>query len=527
MTRQALTRLLAATFAAQTLACSRAPTVSQTLFILNARDVEGLDPHTSGELFQTQTVLANLYEGLVALNAEMTLVPALAVSWSNPDDRTWDFELRPRVAFHTGETLTAEDVVFSLNRARTHPRATVRAALANLEGVEALSPSRVRLRTREPDASLVYSLRGVHILSRRFVETRGEGALAQTSCGTGAYRLAAREPGSWTELERFDGYWKGPPAVPRARFVARSYGDADVSRFVSPGGRFLFWAQPGTDLYKQALKEAVPHYGMSLSITYLSFDLRGPTTPAVRLASGEHRNPFLDASVREAIARSIDYEGLKRDAMGGEAFVPTQLIPTVILGFDPALKDPFQDKAEARRLMAGTPFHRGFDVDLHLRDLMARYAPPLSRDLEGIGIRTTVKTLPEGAFFEGARSGAFSLYVLRFSCRTGDAQEFFDKWAHSRDAKRGYGEFNFSYETNPIPGLDREIEEARRELHPPSRVLMLRRIMRRMVEARLAIPLLAEKNLVFMSPDVEWTPRPDAFLVMNELRFRESPSGAR
>ena len=73
-----------------------------TLYVLADRDVEGLDPHASGGVFQTQNLLANVYEGLVARDRDMRLVPALAVSWSNPDDRTWDFVLRPGVRFHDG-----------------------------------------------------------------------------------------------------------------------------------------------------------------------------------------------------------------------------------------------------------------------------------------------------------------------------------------------------------------------------------------------------------------------------------------
>jgi peptide/nickel transport system substrate-binding protein len=83
---------------------ARAP---DTLVVLADRDVEGLDPHTSGQVWQTQMVLSNVYESLVALDRTMALRPGLAVSWSNPDDLTWEFELRPDVSFQDGGRLAA------------------------------------------------------------------------------------------------------------------------------------------------------------------------------------------------------------------------------------------------------------------------------------------------------------------------------------------------------------------------------------------------------------------------------------
>ena len=81
------------------LACRNVASLPDTLVVFAERDVEGLDPHTSGQVWQTQMLLANVYESLVSLDAQMVPRPALAVSWSNPDDFTWEFEIRPGSAF--------------------------------------------------------------------------------------------------------------------------------------------------------------------------------------------------------------------------------------------------------------------------------------------------------------------------------------------------------------------------------------------------------------------------------------------
>lgn len=510
-------RLALCLVAAGCLAREPAP---NTLVILIARDVEGLDPHTAGGVWQTQTVLANLYEGLVAFDPEMRIVPALASAWTNPDDLTWEFQLRPGVRFHTGGTLEPEDVVYSLKRARDHPRSALRAALAKVEEISALPGGRVRIRTREPDASLAPRLRDVYVVSRRFTEANGDEALGARSCGTGPYLLVSRRAGTWVDLERFPSYWKGRASIPKARFLVRSYGEPDVGGWVPLTGRLIFGAERGTRLFERALKEAVPHFGPSLAVTYLSFDLRGPTTPRVRLPSGETRNPFIDPRVREAVALALDRARLRKDVASDHAYIPTQLVAPNVLGFDPSLPTPVEDKGRARRLMAETPFAGGFDVELDLRQAMARYGPPLLEQLGAAGIQVKLNALPEQDFFDRVSRGGSSLYVLRFSCRTGDAQEFFDKWVHSRDEARGYGQFNFSYRVNPVPGLDEVIEQARRELRPKVRLARLQEIMRRLMEARLAIPLLHERDVIFTSRDVEWEPRSDTFWLIYDARFR-------
>src|SRR3954453_13794043 len=77
----------------------------------------GLDPHAFGNQ-QTSAVHLELYEPLVDVDWKMNVEPSLALRWRLASPTVWRFELRPGVTFHGGEPLTAEDVVFSLTRAR-------------------------------------------------------------------------------------------------------------------------------------------------------------------------------------------------------------------------------------------------------------------------------------------------------------------------------------------------------------------------------------------------------------------------
>ena len=90
--------------------------VAQTVRIGNQGDALSMDPHSLNESLQL-SVTGNVYEGLVARDKDLRLVPALATSWKQTSPTVWRFELRKGVKFHDGKPFTADDVLFSFARA--------------------------------------------------------------------------------------------------------------------------------------------------------------------------------------------------------------------------------------------------------------------------------------------------------------------------------------------------------------------------------------------------------------------------
>ncbi|HEV8268835.1 MAG TPA: ABC transporter substrate-binding protein [Thermoanaerobaculia bacterium] len=506
--------LLAAVWLA---ACARPLPAPDTVAVLADRDVEGLDPHTSGQIWQTQNVLLNAYEPLVGVDAQMSVVPALAASWSSPDDVTWDFRLRPGVSFHTGGTVRAQDVAFSLLRARDHERSALKPTLSGVADITVLAPDLVRIRTSEPDPLLATKLREVFILSAAFVERHGEASLEEVSCGTGPFRIVSRERGAVVELRRFDGYWKGLPSISHLLFVARTFGDPALEKVVPKEARLVFWVPPGSALFESCRRSYDLHVTPSLSVTYLAFDLERDTPAGVTLPPGAKGNPFRDPDVREAMARTIDPEAFLAADAGTAA---SQFVPPGVFGFDPTLPPLKPDREEARRHLARSGFPRGFDVDLDVRKMQDRYAAPIARGLLSVGITARVNALPEAEFFAKLAERRSASYVLRFSCRSGDAQEFLDAWLHSHDEARGLGRSNFSFLKCPVAGLDAAIDAARHESTPLLRNEMLKRIMRSAVAARLAVPLFFNADVTFVSRDLDWKPRADTFRTFGDAKIR-------
>src|SRR4029078_6976558 len=98
-------------------AFAASPASSQTLRYANQGELKSLDPYTLNES-TTHAHLGQVYEGLIARDKDLKIVPALAESWETPEPTRWRFHLRKGVKFQNGDPFTADDVVFSADRVR-------------------------------------------------------------------------------------------------------------------------------------------------------------------------------------------------------------------------------------------------------------------------------------------------------------------------------------------------------------------------------------------------------------------------
>ncbi len=490
---------------------------ADTLVYLAGQDIQGLDPHTSGFLWQTHNTLGNIYEGLISFDASQALEPGLALSWSNADEYTWEFELRGGVPFHCGGTFSAQDAAFSLERARNHPRSVLRSFLANIKKVEVRSGNRIRVYTHHPDGFLLPKLRNVFMVSQAFVERNPNGAFENAGCGTGPYRLTGWVRGKVIDLERFDTYWRGQPSIPNARILPNSFGD-NVSSYLTRTSRAVFYLRPTSPLFKDAVSRATPVTSRSLSIVFLAFDLRQDSFD-LRSRAGSGGNPFLNPRVREAISRAIDYAKLRKVLGLSENAAASQFVPAQVFGFNPSIPAPRFSTEEARAIMArelGTPL----EVDFAVRESMNSFSIPLTGDLEKAGIRVHTTVVSDEEFPpRNLYQERPSIQLIRFSCRTGDAQEFLERWLHSKVSETGYGRNNFAYDTLPVPGLDAAIEAAGLEMAPQLRQQKLQDAMRVAVQNFVALPLVNDEETVFLPPGVTWPQRADNLKLFFEARF--------
>lgn len=198
---------------------------------------------------ETETVIRNLFDGLVTRTPDGAVQPEIATSWTTPDDKTYVFTIRQGVKFHNGEDLTADDVVFSFNRTlapdgvngQQSPRAGL---LGPLQTVEKVDDYTVKMTLSSPSPVFLQLLPHTQIMPKDYYEQVGFDGFSQAPIGAGPFKFVNGTLNSEIVLERFDGYWDGPPPLrqvvfrmmpePATRIAALKAGEVHIIQEVLP-----------------------------------------------------------------------------------------------------------------------------------------------------------------------------------------------------------------------------------------------------------------------------------------------------
>ena len=259
--------------------------------------------------------LAALYqEGLLSLDVNGKLKPALAESWESKDNKTWVFNLRKGVKFHDGTNLTADDVVFSLNLARDAKKSPGLSVYfpSYVKDIKATSDSQITITLDTPHSDFgqqVSNSGGGFITSKKFYESaKNYGSSSDLIVGTGPYKVTEFDPSSHVTLEKFNDYWgknDGPKKVTvqfitddATRLLAFQDGKIDVSLSV-PITQIDQWTKSG----------AKATYYADRSYKGLTFD--------------QGVAPFDDVNVRKAVAYALDKEGVVDGVLKGHGTAAT------------------------------------------------------------------------------------------------------------------------------------------------------------------------------------------------------------
>jgi peptide/nickel transport system substrate-binding protein len=454
-----------------------------------------LDPDRAADA-ASRAVLCNIYEGVVALDRDMRIVPALAVSWTVPDDRTWVFELRHGIKFHDGRNMTAEDVRFSIERVGGPDKP----GLAwDLESVEAMDPYRLRVRTRHPDPFLL------NRLSQFLVVPQGTDPDV-TPVGTGPYRVLERAPS--LELEAFADYWGGPSSIPRVSFQAIP--DAGVAELLGRHGVDVYRQLPAPArgvLRARGDYRAVGRPGVAQ--TYLWINC-APTRAG-------RKNPFADPRVRRAVSGALDRTDIAT-RLGGGQLPGNQLVPKGVFGFIPVL-DPIPfDPEGSRALLREAGYPDGFDVKLSFggAESQRTLAAEIRGMLAAIGVRVVPEELSWVDLLEGRRDQRLGLFALSWTFDDGDAGTFLMASLHTRRGPNDFRSTNPGYSNATLDrlieaGLEARDTEAARKGYEAAVRLALQELP--------LIPLYQNYDLYAASSRVAFEPRIDGKLVARDMRL--------
>ena len=454
----------------------------------------GYDPHRQNESL-TSAILANLYDALTEFDEELRIRPALAGGWTNPDERTWVFSIRPSVRFHDGRSLDAEDVVFSLERARGSSGTGLASYLVEVERVRALDARTVEVRTFRPFAPLLSKLAMVAIVPR------GAPGTITVPVGTGSYRLS-RSDGARVEMVRAPWSWRGRAGADALSFVVEP----------RPAARRNLLLAGDVDVAADLDESAVAALGQAGCCRALVH----PGSIVEYLHLSDVFAPFRDRRVREAVDLAVDRSRYVADAHGGLGQPAGQMAVPGVFGFAPGLRPPLRDLARARALLAEAGFPRGVDVELEHRP--GRRADLVAAQLAEAGIRATPREVPWPELYRRLERGEVGFYFGGVVSPTAEATDFLDGYAHTRDEARGYGSSNHGrYSSLRADAL---IEDASACFDPARRRELLREAMTVVAGDLRFVPVASPYQVLGVRRGVEFRPRFDMKLLGREIARR-------
>ena len=485
-----------------------------------ASEPRSLDPYFHSET-PTNSMNKNLHDCLVDFDKDLKVRPALALSWENLDNLTWQFKLRQDVKFHDGTPFTAADVKFSIERCKNWEKSGFKATAGQVASVEVVDDYTVKITTKKPFGILLRKLAQVMIMSKKFVESHDEAYLNDHANGTGPYSLAEWVKGDHLTLAANESYFRGAPPIKTVTLRPLT-NDATRTSALLAGDAHLIDDVPVRDVARIKAAEGVAAVSRpSLRLIYLQMDHDREISPKAKGPDG--KNPFQKTLVRKAVYLGIDEPAIVQHVMNGFAEPASQFYPSAVFGYDPEIKRPAcnPDKAKAMLKEAGYP--DGFEVtidspnDRYVND--DKIAQAIASQLARIGIKVKVNAIPKKTFFPMTDRREASFFLIGWSCADGDASAFLDGIAHTHDKDKGYGRYNRGRYSNPE--VDRLIESTSATVNPDERLKAMRAAQKlALVEDQAFIPLHYQVDLYAKSDKVMFEPRADHYFWYADMNWK-------
>lgn len=388
-------KILRSLVAATALAvCAIVPAQSSNLTVGFTLDADTLDPANHRKR-ETETIIRNLYDGLVTRDPDMVVVPEIAESMTQRSPTVYDFKIRSGIKFHDGSDLTAEDVKFSLDRitvagamgdGQTSPRQSL---MGPVESVEVVDGDTVRITLKEPWPILPAMLPNQQIVSKAHVERVGSAGLARQPNGAGPFKLVEWRPGDSVIMERFDDYYGGSPDIAP---VGKACVDRVIFKII-PESASRVAALLAGDVH---IINELPAFSVSqVKASGVADVMTVNGTRSFFIAMNLEGEVFGNPLVRRAAAHALDKDLLiDRILDGAAARIEGILSPDAFGASELPVYE--HDLAKARSLLAEAGYPDGVDVSMDVEGAFKDTAEAVASLLTRAGIRTTV-TVGEGA----------------------------------------------------------------------------------------------------------------------------------
>ena len=494
---------------------------AETLRWARAGDSLTLDPHAQNE-GPTHTLAHQIYEPLIIRDMTGEFQAALATDWAPKEDdpNVWVFNLRQGVTYHDGAEFTAEDVVFSINRAKSE-QSNMKELLSSVVEVRAVDDHTVEFVTDGPNPILPSNLTNLFMMDKGWAEANnvvdvqdvegGEQTFAATNAnGTGAYRLVSREPDVRTVLEQNENYWgmeDFPMDVTRIEYTPIQNAATRVAALLSGEVDFI-QDVPVQDLgrvgeteglvVKTAPQNRVIFFGMNMGADDLEND------------DVEGKNPLADVRVRRAISMAVNRDAIKQVVMRGQSQPAGMIAPPFVNGWTEEMDASAKTDIEgAKALMEEAGYGDGFSIQLDCPNDRYVNDEAICQAAVGmlaqIGITVNLDAKPKAQHFPLITNAETDFYMLGWGVPTYDSEYIFNFLVHTRGDERG--SWNNTGYSNPE--IDEKIVSLASETDLEARNATIADIWEVVQDEQLYIPLhhqvlnwgMADKVNIEVSPE--------------------------
>jgi peptide/nickel transport system substrate-binding protein len=477
------------------------------------QDALTLDPanHRNRE---TQTVIRNIYDGLLTRDAEMRIRPEIAESWRQIDARTYEFRLRTGIRFHSGDVLTAEDVKFTFDRltkdnamgGQTSPR---KGLLGPLQDTVVLDERTVRMVLAEPWPILPAMLPFQEVVNRRHVERVGQEGMQTRPDGCGPFRLAEWRRGEAVILERFADYYGGSTEIPGA-------GPAQIDRAIfrvmpENSARIAALLAGEVDIITELPASAMRQVEASANAQVMKVNGTRTFFVALNLA----KKPFNDVRVRHALNHALDKGAIISRILNNTATPLRGVMSPDAFAFNPDLPEYVHDVARARALLAEAAVPQGTELVLDTVAALKEIAEAIAALLSRTGLRVRAQVW----------EGAVLTPMWQTPERRRDRDMLLTSWGNgSLDPSdimvptlRTGGRGNSAGFSNAE--VDRLLDAAETETDPEKRAAMYRRAQAIVTEEAPWIFLWLPQDIYGVARRVQnWRPQADSRINLHRVR---------
>ena len=486
-----------------------------------------IDPHYHN-LGPNNSAARHIFDRLVHTNEKQQLGPGLAVSWKPLSDTVWEFKLRQGVKFHDGSPFTADDVLFTFERAPNVEASPSSFALYTKgKTLKKIDDFTIHITTERPYPLMPNDVSTLNIVSKK----HGEGAKTadynsgKAAIGTGPYKFVEWVPGDRLVLEKNPDYWGEKAAFDHVVFKPINSDPTRVAALLA-GDVDMIDLVPTADIaHLKANPDVVLSQGVSNRVIYLHLDHDRDDSPFVTGTGG--KNPLKDLRVRKAISKAINRPAIVEKVMEGVAIPAGQLLPEGFFGVSPNLKVEAYDPEGAKKLLAEAGWGGGFGLTLHgpndryIND--DKIAQAIGQMLTRVGIKAKIETMPRSVYFSRASRGGpdktpeFSFMLVGWGAGTGEASSPLKSLLHTYDKARGFGASNRGRYSNPE--VDKIVEDALATVDDAKREKLLQKATEIAINDLGIIPLHYQVNTWATRTGLAYTPRTDeATLLMNVVK---------